>query len=96
MSVYLNTTVSIVIVQGILVPAMHEDESFSFCMCNPPFFGNLQEAGCNPHTAYAGNLPGKLPVMLHPGLLLVPGAPIPALHGIDFAFFLSFFLPNFV
>ena len=55
-SVCLNTTVNSVIVQGILVPAMREDESFSFCMCNPPFFSNFQEAGCNPHTAYAGNL----------------------------------------
>ena len=48
-----------VMVQGILVPAMREDESFSFCMCNPPFFGNLQEAGRNPHTAYAGNKPAQ-------------------------------------
>lgn len=45
----------VMIMQGILLPAVHEEESFSFCMCNPPFFGSLQEAGCNPHTAYAGN-----------------------------------------
>ena len=43
------------IMQGILVPAVREEECFSFCMCNPPFFGSLQEAGRNPHTAYAGN-----------------------------------------
>lgn len=55
-----NTNAIVVIVQGILVPAIREDESFSFCMCNPPFFGTLQEAGCNPHTAYAGNLPVTL------------------------------------
>lgn len=45
-----------VIMQGILLPAVREEESFSFCMCNPPFFGSLQEAGRNPKTAYAGNL----------------------------------------
>lgn len=42
--------------QGILLPAVHNGECFSFCMCNPPFFETLQEAGRNPHTAYAGNL----------------------------------------
>ena len=40
--------------QGILVAGIHEGESFSFSMCNPPFFQTLQEAGQNPHTAHAG------------------------------------------
>lgn len=40
--------------QGILLPAVHDGESFAFCMCNPPFFQTLQEAGRNPHTAYGG------------------------------------------
>ena len=42
--------------QGILLPAVQDGETFSFCMCNPPFFETLQEARRNPHTAYAGNL----------------------------------------
>ncbi len=42
--------------QGILLPAVQDGESFSFSMCNPPFFETLQEAGRNPHTAYAGKL----------------------------------------
>ena len=50
------------LLQEILVPAMHEGESFSFSMCNPPFFETIQEAGRNPHTAYAGCLP--LPLLL--------------------------------
>ena len=41
--------------QGILTAAVHEGETFSFCMCNPPFFQSLKEAGRNPSTAYAGN-----------------------------------------
>ncbi|KAL0029114.1 hypothetical protein WJX77_007949 [Trebouxia sp. C0004] len=40
--------------QGILLPAVQDGETFSFCMCNPPFFETLQEAGRNPNTAYAG------------------------------------------
>ena len=42
--------------QGILLPAVQDEETFSFSMCNPPFFESLQEAGRNPHTAYAGKL----------------------------------------
>lgn len=45
-----------IVLQGILLPAIHDGETFSFCMCNPPFFGTIQEAGRNPHTAYAGDL----------------------------------------
>lgn len=41
-------------VQGILTAAVEEGETFSFCMCNPPFFHSLQEAGRNPSTAYGG------------------------------------------
>lgn len=43
-----------VVFQGILTAAVHEKETFSFCMCNPPFFQSLQEAGRNPSTAYGG------------------------------------------
>ncbi len=48
--------------QGILLPAVHDGETFSFCMCNPPFFETLQEAGRNPHTAYAGKVGSPLSV----------------------------------
>ena len=48
--------------QGILLPAVHDGESFSFSMCNPPFFETLQEAGRNPHTAYAGEVFSPLSV----------------------------------
>ena len=43
-----------VVFQGILTAAVQEKETFSFCMCNPPFFQSLQEAGRNPSTAYGG------------------------------------------
>ena len=44
----------LVVLQGILTAAVHEGETFSFCMCNPPFFQSLREAGQNPSTAYGG------------------------------------------
>jgi 23S rRNA (adenine1618-N6)-methyltransferase len=39
---------------GVLLPAVQEGETFTFCMCNPPFFASIEEAGQNPSTAYAG------------------------------------------
>lgn len=39
---------------GILGPALQPGESFAFCMCNPPFFESLDQAGLNPHTAHGG------------------------------------------
>ncbi|CAI8617727.1 unnamed protein product [Vicia faba] len=38
----------------ILVGVVREDEKFDFCMCNPPFFESLEEAGLNPKTACGG------------------------------------------
>ena len=43
---------------GIVQPAMRPGESFAFCMCNPPFFESMEQAGLNPRTAHAG---GSLP-----------------------------------
>ena len=31
-------------------------ERFDFCMCNPPFFETLEEAGLNPNTSCGGTL----------------------------------------
>jgi hypothetical protein len=39
---------------GILAAAIGEGECFAFCMCNPPFFESISEAGRNPATAYGG------------------------------------------
>ncbi|CAL8465344.1 g4879 [Coccomyxa elongata] len=39
---------------GILLPAIHEGERFTFTMCNPPFFESMEEAGRNPATAFSG------------------------------------------
>ena len=39
---------------GILLPAVLPGESFSFSMCNPPFFSSMAEAGLNPSTAHGG------------------------------------------
>lgn len=40
---------------SILVPAMQgPQETFAFCMCNPPFFGSIEEANQNPATACGG------------------------------------------
>ncbi|KAK9805663.1 hypothetical protein WJX72_010774 [[Myrmecia] bisecta] len=39
---------------GVLLPAVQEGETFAFCMCNPPFFESMEEAGQNPSTAFSG------------------------------------------
>lgn len=38
----------------ILVGVVRDDEKFDFCMCNPPFFESLEEAGLNPKTSCGG------------------------------------------
>ncbi|KAJ4755309.1 Methyltransferase-like protein [Rhynchospora pubera] len=38
----------------VLVDVVKEGESFDFCMCNPPFFESLEDAGLNPKTACGG------------------------------------------
>lgn len=38
------------VLSGVVKP----DEKFTFCMCNPPFFESLDEAGLNPNTACGG------------------------------------------
>ena len=38
----------------VLKGVVKEGETFSFCMCNPPFFESMEEAGRNPQTAYGG------------------------------------------
>jgi len=38
----------------ILVGIVKESESFDFCMCNPPFFESIEEAGLNPKTSCGG------------------------------------------
>lgn len=37
-----------------LVGVVRENEAFDFCMCNPPFFETLEEAGLNPKTSCGG------------------------------------------
>jgi 23S rRNA (adenine1618-N6)-methyltransferase len=39
---------------GIVSGALKRGERIAFCMCNPPFFESLEEAGRNPATAYGG------------------------------------------
>ncbi|KAL4428378.1 hypothetical protein ABPG75_002467 [Micractinium tetrahymenae] len=39
---------------GIISGAVRRGERFAFCMCNPPFFESLEEAGRNPATAFGG------------------------------------------
>jgi 23S rRNA A1618 N6-methylase RlmF len=39
---------------GVLVGVVSENERFDFCMCNPPFFASMEEAGLNPRTACGG------------------------------------------
>ncbi|XP_019460068.1 PREDICTED: methyltransferase-like protein 16 homolog [Lupinus angustifolius] len=38
----------------ILLGVVRDDEKFDFCMCNPPFFESLEEAGLNPKTSCGG------------------------------------------
>lgn len=38
----------------VLVGVVNNDEHFDFCMCNPPFFESMEEAGQNPKTACGG------------------------------------------
>ncbi|KAL5561159.1 hypothetical protein UlMin_030906 [Ulmus minor] len=40
----------------ILVGVVRDDEKFDFCMCNPPFFETMEEAGLNPKTSCGGTL----------------------------------------
>ncbi|KAM7479422.1 hypothetical protein LguiA_027635 [Lonicera macranthoides] len=38
----------------ILLGVVKDGEYFDFCMCNPPFFETMEEAGLNPNTACGG------------------------------------------
>lgn len=38
----------------VLRGVVREGETFTFCMCNPPFFNSMDEAGLNPNTACGG------------------------------------------
>lgn len=38
----------------ILLGVVKTDEKFDFCMCNPPFFETMDEAGLNPNTSCGG------------------------------------------
>lgn len=38
----------------ILLGVVRDDEKFDFCMCNPPFFETIEEAGLNPKTSCGG------------------------------------------
>ncbi|CAA2958139.1 methyltransferase 16 homolog [Olea europaea subsp. europaea] len=38
----------------VLVGVVKDGESFDFCMCNPPFFVTMEEAGLNPKTSCGG------------------------------------------
>ncbi|XP_030487580.2 uncharacterized protein LOC115704514 isoform X1 [Cannabis sativa] len=38
----------------ILLGVVKDDEKFDFCMCNPPFFDTMEEAGLNPKTSCGG------------------------------------------
>lgn len=39
---------------SILLGVVKEGEKFDFCMCNPPFFESMEEAGLNPKTSCGG------------------------------------------
>ncbi|KAF6156632.1 hypothetical protein GIB67_010687 [Kingdonia uniflora] len=39
---------------NVLLGVVKENEYFDFCMCNPPFFDSMSEAGLNPKTACGG------------------------------------------
>ncbi|XP_075511289.1 uncharacterized protein LOC142547093 isoform X1 [Primulina tabacum] len=38
----------------VLLGVVKDGENFDFCMCNPPFFETMEEAGLNPNTACGG------------------------------------------
>lgn len=38
----------------VLVGVVKDGEKFDFCMCNPPFFESMEEAGLNPKTSCGG------------------------------------------
>lgn len=38
----------------ILLGVVKDGEVFDFCMCNPPFFETMEEAGLNPKTSCGG------------------------------------------
>ncbi|KDP20409.1 hypothetical protein JCGZ_06368 [Jatropha curcas] len=38
----------------VLLGVVRDDEKFDFCMCNPPFFETMEEAGLNPKTSCGG------------------------------------------
>ncbi|KAL3349503.1 hypothetical protein AABB24_022563 [Solanum stoloniferum] len=40
----------------ILVGVVKDGEKFDFCMCNPPFFETIEEAGLNPKTSCGGTV----------------------------------------
>ncbi|XP_022135956.1 methyltransferase-like protein 16 homolog isoform X2 [Momordica charantia] len=40
----------------ILLDVVKDGEKFDFCMCNPPFFASMDEAGLNPKTSCGGTL----------------------------------------
>lgn len=40
----------------ILVGVVKDGEKFDFCMCNPPFFQTIEEAGRNPKTSCGGTM----------------------------------------
>ncbi|KAK8601261.1 hypothetical protein V6N12_051100 [Hibiscus sabdariffa] len=39
---------------AILIDVVRDGETFDFCMCNPPFFESIEEAGLNPKTSCGG------------------------------------------
>ncbi|XP_074590830.1 uncharacterized protein LOC141846696 [Curcuma longa] len=47
----------------VLVGVVKVDEKFDFCMCNPPFFESIDEAGLNPKTSCGGTMAE----MVYPG-----------------------------
>ena len=38
----------------VLLGVVRDSEKFDFCMCNPPFFETMEEAGLNPKTSFGG------------------------------------------
>ncbi len=40
--------------QPVLLGVVRDGEKFDFCMCNPPFFETMEEAGLNPKTSCGG------------------------------------------